>query len=116
MEQLDASRDTLEILNPSGHLTLTWSPSEPAEVAEIRAEVTRLKAAGYSFFLVDDTPADEVTAAGSTGQLKVRRIEDPTANPATEPVPASGGQEDEAPPPKAGRRSIAMRPLAGGVL
>lgn len=69
------ARDTLEVLNGSGHLSLSWDPENEREVAEARAEVERLKAAGYSFFLVNDGPADEV-AAGH-GALDVVRIEDP---------------------------------------
>ena len=54
--------DTLEILNGQGHLSISWDPDKPEEVAEARIEVERLKAIGYSFFLVDDGPADEVSA------------------------------------------------------
>lgn len=92
--------DTLEVLNGSGHLTLTWNPDDATEVARAREEVAKLKAAGYQFFLVDDGPADEVVAGH--GSLIVKRLEDPT--------------EAEAPieSPKHGRRSVAVRPLQGG--
>lgn len=68
--------DTLEVLNGRGHLSLSWDPENADEVAAARAEVEQLKKAGYSFFLVNDVPADEV-AAGH-GALDVRKIDDPT--------------------------------------
>jgi len=99
---------TLEVMNRSGHLTLSWDSDNDQEVAAIREEVARLKEAGYSFFLADDTPADEV-AAGK-GSLSVRRIEDPTQLP-EEP------ETSETPAPKRrGRpaRTVAMAPMRGG--
>src|SRR5712692_4741892 len=66
-------RTTLNVLDSSGHLQLVWAEDNPEEVANARAEVAKLKAAGYQFFLVDNGSADEV-AAGQ-GKLDVRRVE-----------------------------------------
>lgn len=71
--------DQLDVLNGSGHLSLRWDPDNESEVSEVRAEVKRLKAAGYSFFLTDRIPADEVSAGH--GELLVQRVDDPTNLP-----------------------------------
>lgn len=103
---------TLEVLNGSGHLTLTWDEADAAQVAATREEVARLKAAGYSFFLVDGSPADEV-AAGH-GELRCQRVAEPPGLSAAEP-PAEGPSN-----PRRGRalpratRTVAVRPQAGG--
>lgn len=105
------SRNTLKILDSSGHLELTWNPDNPTEVAEARAEVARLRSLGYQFFLVDDGPADEI-AAGH-GKLSVRRVDDPTELPKEYGVqePANG---NPAPEPRKGRQTVATRPMRGG--
>lgn len=108
----------LEVLDSSGHLTLTWDPSDTEQVRKAREEVERLRAAGYSFFaVVGSQGADEVEAGNGT--LIVQRVESPFVQ-----VPA----QPEAKPPKKGRppkvapapatqpptRTIAMRPMKGG--
>lgn len=92
--------DTLEILDNSGHLTLTWDPTNKEQVQKAREEVERLRAAGYSFFAV--VGADEVAAGNGT--LVVRRIEDPV-----EPVEVLPKEKE-----KPRRRNVAVRPMAGG--
>lgn len=67
--------NTLEVLNGSGHISLTWDHTNQAEVEATRAEVERLRQAGYSFFLVTGEPADAVRAGA--GELIVKRIDDP---------------------------------------
>jgi hypothetical protein len=129
--------DTLEILNSSGHISVTWDPKNPAEVANAKKEIAALKAAGYSFFAVVGVESDEAVDAGE-GRLIVERIEDPTERPpepepvvSLAPAPAveasselppekrrrgrpSGSKTTPKPEEKPGRRNIAMRPLAGG--
>ena len=51
--------DVLEIMNGSGHITLTWDPSNPDDVAKARKEIDDLKAAGYTFFAVVGSPGDD---------------------------------------------------------
>lgn len=41
---------TMEVLDGSGHLTLSWDSDKPEEIAAARAEFERLKAVGYAFF------------------------------------------------------------------
>jgi hypothetical protein len=87
--------DTLEVLNGTGHLTLTWDPTDPKQVEKARQEVENLRAAGYSFFSILD-PEEDVIATGN-GTLLVERITDPIRLPA-----------------KKKRKSVAVRPMAGG--
>ncbi|MFA6046278.1 MAG: hypothetical protein WC718_14940 [Phycisphaerales bacterium] len=108
------TRNTLEVLDSSGHLTLEWDPNDETEIAAIRAEVARLKAAGYSFFLVEGTPADEVAAGSGSGKLVVRRIDDPADPPVQEPTTSSDSLADQPKRGHGGQRSVAMRPMRGG--
>lgn len=89
----------LEVLDPSGHITLRWSPDDPDSVEQARAEFEKLKAAGFAFF-VDEASAVPVTrlkpkAFAQAGQLDVR--------------PAMVREFD----PRR-RRTVAVRPLQGG--
>lgn len=124
---------TLSILNHSGDLKLTWNHEDAAERERIRAEVEQLRAAGYTFFLVDGSPADEVTAG--QGELVVKRltadevVEAPGDGPlpavvAEEPVPmpkrrgrppkAKSGAHTGTPVAEPNRNIVAVRPLRGG--
>lgn len=113
--------DTLEVLNGSGHLTLSWNPEDPDEVARARETVNHLKSQGYTFFVVAGSVGDDAVEQGA-GRIIVDRIEDPTAPPLTiaPEAPASLALEaSETPkvttPPKGkGRRHVAVRPMAGG--
>lgn len=46
----------LQVMDGSGHLTLSWDPSDPATVERAKAEFDRLKAAGYAFFATPTSP------------------------------------------------------------
>lgn len=89
--------NTLCVLCDQGDIRITWDHSDPASVENARKEVMELKAAGYTFFLVDGTPADQV-AAGQ-GALNARRV---TAEALLEDVPPimteDGGVPVGAPP------------------
>ena len=91
--------DTLEVLDASGHVSVTWDPTNLDEVSNARVEVARLKAAGYSFFAVD--PVEDGSGEARADYVPtVTRIEDPVQ-----------------PPPKGKARSrkvVAVRPMAGG--
>lgn len=91
--------DTLEVLDSSGHLTLTWDPSDPEQVQKAKEEVEQLRAAGYSFFAVVEATGDEVAAGNGT--LIVRRVENPVKPTLTLP-------------PVKPTRNVAVRPMAGG--
>ena len=88
----------LEVMDASGHLTLTWDPDKPDEVAQARAEFARLKAAGFAFFATacgGTEDAQTVKRLGTTGELRV--------------VP----EQVKAFAPHA-RRTVAVRPMRGG--
>jgi hypothetical protein len=116
---------TLSVLDRSGDIKIEWDHADPARREWARAEVERLRAAGYTFYLVDGTPADEVAAGGGT--LVVRRLDaaevvDPPADepapaPAPDDAPAATAPKRRGRPPKAqaaDRQVVAARPLAGG--
>lgn len=114
----------LSILDRSGDITITWDHADEAAREKARAEVARLASLGYSFFLVDGTPADAI--ASGAGTLIVRRLTaDEVVDLPIEGVP--GETEGESPatvpadppkrrgrPRKADRQAIAVRPLQGG--
>jgi hypothetical protein len=116
----------LFVLDPTGDVRITWNPSDPASCARAREEVAALKAAGYSFFLVDGEPADEIAAGGLAGTLSCRRVEMEELLPAspeeerTPPIVPEEGP-DERPKRGPGRprkrepvQAVATRPLQGG--
>lgn len=73
-ETNDEDRCVLEVLDASGHLTLTWDPNNEAETAKARVEVERLRAAGYSFFTVFGANGKDEISAGN-GKLFVERLD-----------------------------------------
>lgn len=113
--------DSLEVLDASGHLTLTWDPTDPEQVSKAREEVERLRAAGYSFFAVVGSQGKDEVDAGN-GTLLVERVKDPVraipAAPAPEKPRRGRPRKNQALPPPAppvpGQRNIAVRPMAGG--
>ena len=112
---------TLSILDRTGDTKLTWDPDNPGECASARETVAALKAQGYTFFLVDGKPADEVTAGGGT--LVVRKL---TADEVVAAEPEPPAQADPAKCrcgkpaghrgrcPGVPRNVVAVRPVAGG--
>ena len=68
---------TMDVLGGDGHLTLTWDPAKPEEVAEARKMVEKLRKEGYTFFVVAGSPGSDEVEQGN-GMIIVRRIEDPT--------------------------------------
>ncbi len=46
----------MQVMDPSGHLSLTWDPGDAPSVARARAEFDRLKAEGWAFFTTAETP------------------------------------------------------------
>jgi hypothetical protein len=103
----------LTVLNSEGDTTLTWDAANPEQVAEIRQTVADLKEAGYTFFLADNSPADEVAAGAGT--LLARRLAAAEVAQVTDPaIPAET--------PRRGRRTatapqaevVAVRPQRGG--
>jgi hypothetical protein len=89
-----AMNRSLEVLNSSGHLTLTWNPDKPDEVTEARKMVEKLRAEGYAFFVVAGSTGSDPVEQGN-GMILVRRVEDPTNEEALPPEP---GEEQTTPP------------------
>jgi hypothetical protein len=44
------NRHVMEVMDYTGHSTVTWDPADEASVADARAQFNRLRAAGYSIF------------------------------------------------------------------
>lgn len=113
---------TLHVLCEQGDVTLEWNADDPESVARARAEVLALKTSGFTFFVVDGTPADEIAAG--RGALKARRVEAEELLPPDAVAVAAAGDETETAegaPRRRGRprkdesvTAIATRPLRGG--
>ena len=91
---------TMEILDPSGHLTLSWEPDDPASVERAREEFTRLQGLGFAFFSTQAPDAVKVVrlkarALKQAGSLDVRPVLTKTFEPRA-------------------RRTVAVRPMQGG--
>lgn len=89
----------MEILDQSGHLTLSWNPEEPESVTKAREEFDRLRAAGYAFFSTPESmnQVSRIKAAAfqQPGSLDVRPVHVTEFQPRT-------------------RRQVAVRPMVGG--
>ncbi len=83
-------KNALDVLDTSGHVRITWDPTDPAEVEEAMRAVSDLKAKGYSFFDV---------VGEKDGVLDVKRTEEPVKK----------GKPGRKP-----KRTVATRPMAGG--
>lgn len=88
----------MEVLDHTGHLTLSWDPDDQASVERAQQEFERLRAAGYAFFVSTEPDAGQVKrlkpqALSEPGWLDVRaaRVFEPRA-----------------------RRQVAVRPMRGG--
>lgn len=44
------NKHVMEVMDHTGHQTVTWDPSDEASVADAREQFNRLRAAGYSIF------------------------------------------------------------------
>lgn len=97
---------TLETLNHTGHMTMTWDHGNEAEAKAAREAIEKLRSEGYSFFLADGT--GEGDASTGKGHLVVQKL-------TPKEVAGPEGEEPETKTKgKRGRRVVAVRPLAGG--
>jgi hypothetical protein len=89
----------LQIMDGSGHLTLSWDPADPETIARAEAEFERLKAAGYAFFATPASPhpveALSAEALAASGALDVRPEKVKEFHPRRS-------------------RTVAVRPMVGG--
>lgn len=85
----------LEVLDPSGHVSLQWDPNDPVSVQKAEAEFDKLRDAGFAFFASASVDADRVDemdpSAGSLdGRLEQTKVFRKTARRITA-VPAMRG-------------------------
>jgi hypothetical protein len=105
----------VEVLDRSGHLSLTWDPAIPESVERARGDFEVLQQAGYQFFRVLNQ--DEPTGfAPHEGALVVKRVDAsdvaPVAAPAQPTRAVRRGRKPKAEPGQ--ERTVAMRPMRGG--
>lgn len=86
--------NTLEILDVTGHLTLSWNPHEPEDVARAKAEFDRLKSAGFAFFSSEEDEKPKLRI-GKSGRLEGRLVQVKDFDTEAE-------------------RTVAVRPMRGG--
>ena len=93
---------TIEVLDPSGHLTLEWDPDDPQSVAAAEAEWEKLKDAGFAFF------ADGEEAGGLDAGVRPRgKVEARVVQVQAEAVKPRRGRRGP-------RRAAAVPPMRGG--
>jgi hypothetical protein len=97
----------LEVLDPTGHVTLQWDPDDPESVARAEAEFKRLQDAGFAFFTSSSPDADQVEALDD--DLRARGALDARLVVKREPV-VEQVQEF----PRRRRRTVAVAPMQGG--
>lgn len=126
------SMNTLEVLDASGHVTLSWTADDEASLTRARDEFDRLKAAGYAFFSTPEEDAEEIMgwpkrgkppAWTKSGSLDVRSDDELGSRAFDAEVAAARvGKDASAEPPvervtefpKGRKRTTAVRPMAGG--
>jgi hypothetical protein len=86
----------MEILDPTGHVTLRWDPDDPASVAKARVEFESMRAAGFAFFASASVDADEVegvdpSASSLDGRLRQVRSFRKRARKTVAVAPMRGG-------------------------
>lgn len=93
----------LEVMDPTGHLTLSWNPDDPESVAKAGAEFERLKEAGYAFFSTTDENAAGVKRLTKKVLTESRSLDVRPAEPTqTKTFNARA------------RRTVAVPPMRGG--
>lgn len=86
--------NTLEILDVSGHLTLSWNPHDASDVERAKQEFARLKAAGFAFFSSEQDERPKLRI-GTSGRLEGRLVQVKEFDTEAE-------------------RTVAVRPMRGG--
>lgn len=108
----------LIVLSHEGDTTITWDDGDEKAREEARQTVADLRRQGYSFFLVDGRPADEITAGGGTLIVRKLTADEVLAPPQAEPGEGEPAVEpDQSTRPRKGRKPkqvVATRPVSGG--
>lgn len=99
--------NVLEVLDPSGHLTLTWDPDDPESVARAGAEFDRLKAAGYAFFATTEDDAVGIKRLTRKTLTEHRTLDVRVVDRAGEPAQTRTFNNRAA-------RTVAVPPMRGG--
>lgn len=82
----------MDVMDASGHLSLSWDPADADSVAKAKAEFQTLKAAGFAFF---STAGKSALRLGKTGELRGELVQTKEFEPEAE-------------------RTVAVRPMRGG--
>ena len=53
MDDVTATKNYMDVMNPSGHTKVEWNPSNPTEVQVARDTFERMTDEGYSAFKLD---------------------------------------------------------------
>lgn len=88
----------MQVLDPSGHVTLVWDPDDPESVKKAEAEFEKMHAAGFAFFTSGSVDADRVEGL----------------DPATGSLDARLEQARSFRRVRRSRRTVAVPPMAGG--
>lgn len=108
----------VEVLDRSGHLTLTWDPDIPESVERAQEDFAKLQAAGYEFFRVLNPDQPTTGFSSAEGALIVKRVTAGEVAPVVRNPDPSARRRGRQPKPRdtqAGRdRTVAMRPQRGG--
>lgn len=63
------NKHVMDVMDVTGHTTVTWDPADPASVADARREFQRLRGLGYQGFRMD-----LVTENGAVTEEKGERL------------------------------------------
>lgn len=95
----------MEILDPSGHVTLQWDPDDPEAVKRAEAEFSRMQEAGFTFFTTASPDAAKIKKLDAKrGAVDGRLIEE---------EPTEELEQTTTFKPRR-RRTVAVRQMAGG--
>ncbi|SRR5258706_9898446 len=99
----------LAILDPTGHVTLEWDPTDKKQVDEARKEFDKLKSCGYAFFV----SVESVTGSLDTGKEKqIKTFKKTEGKISVRSLPENMTQTKEL--PKGRQRGVAVPPMRGG--
>lgn len=109
-------KTNLSVLNSSGDMKITWDHSKPEECEMARQQVSLLKTQGYTFFLVDGQPIDEVSSGQGTLLVRKITVEElvESAKESEKEIAKKRRGRPAKTPPTPDQNVIAVRPLRGG--
>lgn len=113
---MNPSFKSVTVMDGSGDFEIKWDGSKPEEVAEARAALEALRERGYQFFLVDQTPVDDVPPGVERLCCRRATVEEVVAETVVPPARKRGRPaKTEATAPASGKpHAVAHRPMRGG--